>query len=55
MISFPAHPRESGEPVLSSLATVSQVHLSRAGIAFPSPKALGPRFRGDERILWVVP
>ena len=50
-----AHPRERGDPVLSSLTPVSQDKGQREVPSTPSPKALGPRVRGDERSVgWGV-
>ncbi len=43
------HPREGGDPVLSSVTPVLQDLGRRITGAATSPKELGPRLRGDER------
>ncbi len=45
-----AHPGESRDPVLSSLTPAFQDDRACLRLAPPSPKALGPGFRRDERI-----
>ena len=47
-----AHPGESRDPVLSSLTPVFEDRNLRMLAPAASPKALGPGFRRDERIIF---
>ncbi|OWY59797.1 hypothetical protein B7486_72635, partial [cyanobacterium TDX16] len=48
-VPFSAHPRERGDPVLSSVTPAFPDMRTAPFSNEPSPKELGPRVRGDER------
>jgi hypothetical protein len=50
-LSLSAHPGDGRDPVLSSVTPAFQDQLFGMAFTDSSPKALGPGFRRDERIL----